>query len=162
VVFPGNQKSWTCKSNDSSSDMIARQTLYLTLNLPASAKGEAYNVADERPFRDWSTKWPALASYFGLKGVGPEKAKPEHEIRRYIKDHLDTWKQLEQKHSLQSGFADSDRVFPGFEYFLLTQFDFDRQYDMTKTYSTGFTEERDTLQAWGPVFDRMRAAKIIP
>jgi hypothetical protein len=53
-------------------------------------------------------------------------------------------------------------TYKGFEYFLLTQFDFDRQYDMTKMYRTGFEEERDTKQSWGGVFDRMRAAKIIP
>ena len=48
----------------------------------------------------------------------------------------------------------------------MTQFDFDRQYDMTKTYSTPednpFTEERSTMQAWGGVFDRMREGGLIP
>lgn len=33
---------------------------------------------------------------------------------------------------------------------------------MTKTYATGFEEERTPLEAFGGVFDRMRAAKIIP
>lgn len=40
--------------------------------------------------------------------------------------------------------------------------DFDRQYDMTKMYATGFEEERTPLEAWSVVFDRMRAAKMIP
>jgi hypothetical protein len=41
--------------------------------------------------------------------------------------------------------------------------DFDRHYDMTKMYdTTGFSEERDAAQAWWPVFDKMRAAKMIP
>lgn len=48
----------------------------------------------------------------------------------------------------------------------MTQFDFDRQYDMTKMYSTPkdapFTEERSTEQAWGGVFDRMREGRLIP
>jgi hypothetical protein len=48
----------------------------------------------------------------------------------------------------------------------MIQFDFDRQYDMTKTYSTPkeapFTEERSTMQAWGGVFDRMREGRLIP
>ena len=48
----------------------------------------------------------------------------------------------------------------------MTQFDFDRQYDMVKTYSTPssnpFTEERSVMEAWGPVFDRMRKGKLIP
>lgn len=69
---------------------------------------------------------------------------------------------MERKHGLKSGIADSDLIYKGFEYFLLTQFDFDRQYDMRKMYGTGFVEERSTEQAWGGVFDRMREAKIIP
>lgn len=40
--------------------------------------------------------------------------------------------------------------------------DFDREYDMTKMYATGFTEERTPKEAWYPVFDKMRAAKMIP
>lgn len=52
------------------------------------------------------------------------------------------------------------------QYFLMIQFDFDRQYDMTKMYSTPkenpFTEERSTMEAWGGVFDRMREGRLIP
>ena len=159
--FPGTSKSWVAQSNDSSSDMIARQTLYLSLNLPADQKGQGFNVADARKPESWSTKWPVLCEYFGLKGTPPADPN-DREVRSYIKQHFNTWTKLEQKHSLKKGIADSDRTFKGFEYFLLTQFDFDRQYDMTKMYSTGFSEERSTKQAWGGVFDRMRAAKIIP
>lgn len=69
---------------------------------------------------------------------------------------------MEKKYGLKSGIADSDLTFKGFEYFLLTQFDFDRQYDMAKMYGTGFKEERSTSHAWGGVFDRMKRAKVIP
>lgn len=159
--FPGTSKSWMCKSNDSSSDMIARQTLHLSLTLPKERKGEGFNVADARRPESWSTKWPQLCQYFGLKGTGPSEGAPE--VRTYIKEHFDTWKALEKKHGLRTGIADSDLTFKGFEYFLLTQFDFDRQYDMTKMYeTTGFTEERSVMEAWGGVWDRMKAAKIIP
>ena len=158
--FPGTEKSWNAKSNDSSSDMIARQTLFLSLNLGIDQKGEGYNVADAKHPETWSSKWPQLCSYFGLEGCAPEGEAPE--VRRYIHQHLDTWKRMEREYGLRSGIADSDLTFQGFEYFLLTQFDFDRQYDMTKMYATGFTEERSIMQAWGGVFDRMKKANIIP
>lgn len=160
--YPGSRAAWVAKSNDSSSDMIARQTLHLSTTLPISAKGEGYNVADEKRYRTWETKWPDLCAYFGLKGVGPPSEGESNEVRTYIKKNIGTWNELETKHGLQIGIADSDLTFKGFEYFLLTQFDFDREYDMEKMYNTGFTEERDTNQAWGGVFDRMKAAKIIP
>jgi hypothetical protein len=158
--FPGTEKSWKAKSNDSSSDMIARQTLYLSLNLPASAKGEGYNVADARSPETWSSKWPQLCAYFGLKGTAPSPKSPE--VRAYIKEHMSAWQALEKKEGLQTGHADSPKTFQGFEYFLLTQFDFDRQYDMSKMYGTGFEEERSVMEAWGPVFERMKGAGIIP
>lgn len=158
--FPGTDKSWNALSNDSSSDMIARQTLHLSLNPDKVEKGGGYNVADAKTPSSWSKKWPVLCSYFRLKGTGPSSNPPE--IRKFIKDNIDVWKKLEKEKGLQTGHADSPKTFPGFEYFLMTQFDFDRQYDMTKMYATGFTEERNTLEAWGLVFDRMRKAKIIP
>ena len=149
--------------------MIARQTIHLSLNLPGEMKGEGFNVADARAPETWSTKWPKLCSYFGLKGTAPPKDS-ELEVRKYINDHVDAWKDLEKKHGLKKGVADSDLTFKGFEvgkmasiqtiadhmqYFLMVQFDFDRQYDMTKMYSTPkdapFTEERSTEQAWGTI-----------
>lgn len=159
--FPGTNKAYNAKSNDSSSDMIARQTIHLSLTLPISTKGEGYNVADEREPRTWVTKWPELCSYFGVTGTPPSDGEPT-EVRAYIKKNLDTWNEMEKKYGLKSGIADSDKTFSGFEYFLLTQFDFDRQYDMTKMYGTGFKEERPTLEAWGGVFGRMKKAKMIP
>lgn len=158
--FPGTQASWTALSNDSSADMIARQTLHLSLSPSKIENGTGYNVADERTPSSWSKKWPALCSYFGLRGTGPAVDPPE--MRKFIKENIGVWKRLEGEKGLQRGHADSERTFPGFEYFLMTQFDFDRQYDMEKMYGTGFSEERDTLHAWGLVFDRMRRAKIIP
>lgn len=157
--FPGTEGSWKALSNDSSADMIARQTLHLSLS-PATENGGGYNVADSKTPSSWSVKWPIVCSYFHLKGTGPASDPPE--IRKFIKENIDTWHKLEKEKGLQTGHADSERTFPGFEYFMMTQFDFDRQYDMSKMYGTGFSEERDTLQAWGGVFDRMRKAKIIP
>ncbi|KAF2093840.1 hypothetical protein NA57DRAFT_80840 [Rhizodiscina lignyota] len=160
--FPGTAKSWVNKSNDSSSDMIARQTIHLSLTLAPAHKGEGFNVADAKQPETWSSKWPQLCAYFGLEGTPPPKQGDPIEVRKYISDHVDTWYKLESKYGLKKGVADSDLTFKGFEYFLLTQFDFDRQYDMTKTYSTGFEEERSVMEAWGVVFDRMRQGKLIP
>ncbi|KAK4971845.1 hypothetical protein LTR66_003500 [Elasticomyces elasticus] len=160
-AFPGCAKSWVAKSNDSSSDMIARQTIHLSLN--GFGNGEGHNVADARKWENWESKWPKLCAYFGLKGTPPTEATTTvNKLRKYIYDHLADWRVLEKEHNLRTGIADSDITHEGFEYFLLTQFDFDRQYDMAKMYSTGFTEERGIMETWGVVFDRMREAKIIP
>ena len=159
--FPGSMKSWRAKSNDSSSDMIARQTIHLSLRPESCGNGNAYNVADHPDYETWETKWPQLCSYFDLHGVSPHPSEPL-EVRSYISKNLPQWKKMEQQYGLKKGVADSDLTYQGFEYFLLTQFDFDRQYDMSKLYNTGFQEKRSIMESWGLVFDRMREAKIIP
>lgn len=114
--FPGTTKSWSAKSNDSSSDMIARQTLHLSLYLPKDMKGEGFNVADAKTPETWSSKWPQLCAYFGLKGVGPPNGEQEApEVRTYINDHLHDWTKLEKEHGLKEGVATSDLTFKGFE-----------------------------------------------
>ncbi|KAK5146948.1 hypothetical protein LTR04_000940, partial [Oleoguttula sp. CCFEE 6159] len=135
--------SWKAKSNDSSSDMIARQTLHLSL------KGEGSNVADAKTPETWSSKWPQLCAWFGVRSAPPpsDDSGGLREVRKYVNEHIDVWKCMEEKYGLKKGVADSDLTFQGFEYFLLTQSDFDRQYDMTKMYATGFEEERDVMGA---------------
>ena len=114
--FPGTAKSWNAKSNDSSSDMIARQTIHLSLNLPKGMEGEGFNVADAKNPETWSTKWPKICAYFGLKGTPPPTdEKQPSEVRKFINDHIDGWKKLEQQYGLKKGVADSDLTFKGFE-----------------------------------------------
>lgn len=165
--FPGTSRSWGALSNDSSADMIARETIHLSLKLPAKQNGEGFNVADAKRPSSWREKWPQICGYFGLQGLPPaDRNEKAVDVREYVNDHLDIWHQLEKKHNLKEGVADSALTYPGFENFLLKSFDFDRHYDMTKMYSTPpddpFSEERSTLQAWGGVFDRMREGGILP
>lgn len=159
--FPGSADSWKALSQDSSADMIARQTIHVCLS-PSTSKGQAFNVADERKPHNWSQKWPVLCAQFGLRGVKRPEDNPI-EVRRYIKDNYAAWEAAERKYGLRGGHADNERIYPGFEYFLLTQFDMDRQYDMSSLYDgAGFKEERTAGVAWGGVFDRMKTAKLIP
>ncbi|KAL0940235.1 sirq protein [Colletotrichum truncatum] len=160
--FPGSQDSWNALSIDASADMIARQTIHLsTTAVLRIKKGDAFNVGDAKTPSCWREKWPILCEYFGLKGVKREQDNPI-EVRSFIRENLSKWEELEDKHGLEKGHADNPKIYPGFEYFLITQFDTDRHYDMSKMYGTGFGEESSTIEAWGKVFDRMRDAKIIP
>jgi hypothetical protein len=114
--FPGSKKSWIAKSNDSSSDMIARQSIHLSLYLPPEQKGEGFNVADSKTPSTWSEKWPQLCAYFGLKATPPpEKAEDTLEVRKFINEHIDVWKKMEEKYGLKKGVADSDLTYKGFE-----------------------------------------------
>jgi hypothetical protein len=160
--FPGTDASWTALSHDSSAEMIARETLHISLVDHALVGGEAFNVADERQASCWREKWPVICRYFGLQGVKATEDDPV-EVRQYIRDHMDEWVAMEKRYDLRSGHADNLRIYPGFEKFLLTMFDTDRHFSMDKLYDVvKFQEERTTRKAWGGVFDKMRAAGIIP
>lgn len=119
--FPGTTKSWKAKTILSSSDMIAHQTLHLSLNLPSTTKGESYNVADRTYATSWEIDWPQLCEWFGLKGTPPpDDNSQEREIRKFIKENFGKWEEVEKKEGLVTGLADSPKTFPGFEYFLYT------------------------------------------
>jgi hypothetical protein len=45
---------------------------------------------------------------------------------------------------------------------MLVDFDFDRQYDLSRARSVGFDEQIDTSEGYFISWDRMRAAKILP
>lgn len=65
-------------STDSSQDIIARSEIYLSVVKPDEANGEAFNTADYDTPTSYADKWPIIADYFGLKGVGPvEPAESE-------------------------------------------------------------------------------------
>lgn len=109
----------------------------------------------------WSERWPVVCSFFGLRGVKIERDDPL-EMRTFIRENKGAWEAMERKYGLRRGFADRPVQKPIWEHIMMSGFDFDRPYDVSKVYATGFQEERSTPEAWGPVFEVMRRAKVIP
>ena len=106
-----------------------------------------------------SERWPAIANYFGLEGVGPlsdggdgkdKLLKPGEYIERH-KNILDEWG------------GKGSRVFKAEaldEYGY--HFTFDRQMSLDKVRGFGFEEEVEPKASWFKAFDRLRAASMIP
>lgn len=166
VPFPGNEKSWKILSNDSSQDIIARFCIHAALHAETCGQGQAFNVADNSTPSSWSQKWPVICDFFGLKGVPPPKGGAGPQPPQYVFEHIQQWKEMERKYSLAGGRVGNDRSLAGFDYFIMTMFDFDRQLDMSKGLKAwnqgGKAEEVDTKTAWWTAFERFREAKIIP
>ncbi|KAL4769821.1 hypothetical protein BDW60DRAFT_209702 [Aspergillus nidulans var. acristatus] len=161
VVFPGT-KSWTIKSNDSSQDIIGRFAVYASVH-PEWSAGERYNVADNAQWSTWSVKWPIICEYFGLKGVAPTDG-PGPDPSVYIQENKEKWLEMEKKYGLRGGKVGNDKSLTIVSNFLMNQFDFDRQVDLTKMHAAwgSAKEETDVQGAWHVAFDRFRAANIIP
>ncbi|KAL5319239.1 hypothetical protein ACEPPN_012289 [Leptodophora sp. 'Broadleaf-Isolate-01'] len=161
--FPGTEKSWLNKSNDSSQDIVARFAIYASLH-PEISHRQRYNAADNAIPSSWSKKWPVICEYFGLKGTPPPSGGSGPQPGKYIEDHLTEWRKLEQEKGLQTGRVGNERSFGGFQYFIMTMLDFDRNLDMSKMHEAWGSqkEETDAKGAWWKAFDRFRKAKIIP
>lgn len=165
-AFPGTEKSWKILSNDSSQDIVARFCIHAVLHPESCGQGQAINVADSSQPSSWSQKWPVICSFFDLKGTPPPAGGSGPQPGQYLSDHLERWKQMEKKHNLATGRVNNDKSLAGFQYFVMTMLDFDRQLDLSKQHKAwnqdGKVEEIDSKQAWWTAFERFRKAKIIP
>jgi hypothetical protein len=160
VPFPGNDKSWTISSNDSSQDIVARFSIYAALRPEKAGGGRAFNVADRAKPSSWSTKWPIICSFFGLKGTGPATDAPQP--GPYIQEHREAWIQLAQEHQLRLESLDNELANPGFQKYIMQLFTFDRVMSLEAMREVGFAEEADEKTTWFCAFNRFREAKIIP
>ncbi|KAK2745563.1 hypothetical protein FQN57_003688 [Myotisia sp. PD_48] len=163
VPFPGTPISWVNLCNDSSQDIVAKFSIYASLH-PESSSGQAFNVADNATASSWSVKWPIICSYFGLKGTAPPADGPGPKPYDYLVEHQDQWVELEKKHGLQTGRVGNDRSLGGYPHFIMSQFDFDRHMDLTKSHRVWGDNavQTDAKGSWFTAFDRFRQAKIIP
>lgn len=157
LPFPGSQGSWKNKHTDTFQDILGRMDIYAAVNHDKCGNGGAFNVADGDVVT-WSDKWPGICAYFDLEGTepGPEP----YSIEEFVKKHSSTWQQLAQKHGLKEGIM--EKFSWPFLYFVMTVFDFDRQYDLSASRAVGFNEKIDTAEGYKTAFKRMREAKIIP
>lgn len=104
-------------------------------------------------------KWPGICAFFGLKGTAPNANSP-YSIEDFIKSHFETWQDLAERKKLKQDIMENFS-WP-FLYFVMTVFDFDRQYDLSAAKDVGFAETIDTVKGYTISFERMREAKIIP
>jgi hypothetical protein len=101
-AFPGTEKSWVIKSNDSSQDIVARFAIYASLR-PEISHGQLYNASDNAIPGSWSQKWPIICAYFGSIGTAPPNGDSGPQPGKYIEEHLEEWKTLEKEKGLQVG-----------------------------------------------------------
>jgi hypothetical protein len=160
-AFPGTEKSWMIKSNDSSQDIIAKFAIYASLH-PEVTHGERYNVADNAVPGSWSQKWPVICEYFGLVGTPPPPGGSGPQPLEYLASHVAEWRRLEEDKKLRAGRVGNKRSAVGLN--VMKTLDFDRDLDLTKMHEAWGTnrEETDVKGAWWKVFHRFRKARVIP
>jgi len=152
VLFPGSEAGWTCLSNDVSAAMVAKSAIWASLH-PEKTRGQIFNIADREKPVSMQEKWPALAKYFGLEGVGPSDDPNVLPPSKYAEKHAHVLKQLGIKANtvFQGEFLDT------YGFYL----NFDRHMSLEKIRKAGFEEEGDPDLAWFKAFDKYKEAGMI-
>lgn len=158
VPFPGYEHGYRSTHSDTFQDLLARMEIFAAVNPDKCGNGGVFNIADQDDAVTWSTVWPGVCRYFGLIGTGPKEGSVP--MRTFAEEHMDAWEQFCREQSLDNQ-AIKDQNW-GHVHFMMVQFDFDRQYDLSRARQVGFTESIDTVEGYKIAFDRMAAAKIIP
>lgn len=155
VPFPGTIPAYNSLFNDASADIIAKFSIWASLHPERCGGGELFNIADQARPSSMSERWPAIAKYFGLEGVGPGvDGKGGLKPGEYIEKH---------KHVLEEWGGKGSRVFKAEaldEYG--HHFTFDRHMSLEKVRKVGFEEEIEPDTSWFRAFDRLRSASMIP
>ncbi|KAL8693587.1 MAG: hypothetical protein Q9218_001629 [Villophora microphyllina] len=153
VPFPGTPKAYNSLYNEASADIIAKGSIWAALH-PEKTSGQIFNIADQAKPESMKERWPELAAYFGLEGVGPEEGNHALKPSEYIAKHSTV---------LEEAGVESSPVFKGefldsYGYYL----DFDRHMSLEKLRKAGFAEEIDPNQSWFRAFDRYKKAGMLP
>ena len=154
-VFPGSVSAWNSLVDLTDAALLADHQLWAATT-PAAAD-TAFNIVDGDQVR-WRRLWPALAAHLGVEPQGPGDEPAPLEIQ--MADAAPVWERVVAEHSLVE--PDLTRVASWWH----TDGDLGRNIevvtDMGKSRAAGFTAYRRTEQAFVDLFERYRAARMIP
>lgn len=158
VPFPGYRHGYYSTHSDTFQDVLSKMEIFAAVN-PDRCGGGIFNVADGKTVM-WAEVWPRLADHFGLVGLESVETEEKISMEDFVSQNNDAWLKLAQEHGLRSEVVKEQNW--GHVHFMLVQFDFDRQYDLSRSREVGFTEEINTVDGYIKAWERMREAKILP
>ncbi|KAI7153927.1 hypothetical protein KC349_g8017 [Hortaea werneckii] len=158
VPYPGHTHGYHAKHGDTFQDILARMEIHTALHPETCGNGQAFNITDAQKPVTWAELWPKLCEHFGL--VGSEPSESPQDLGAFVKKHEDVWRAIAKKYGLNEELVAQQGW--GHTQYMIVDFDFDRQMDLSKARSAGFKEEIDTAQGYLIAWERMRAAKILP
>ncbi|KAI1948664.1 hypothetical protein LOZ12_006212 [Ophidiomyces ophidiicola] len=163
--FFGSFGVWKALGTEAGGDMIAKETIHLSLLEDQFVNGQGYNVASSATPTSWEMMWPEVCAWFGLVGKPPvDNEKDTTKTpgpEEYIKLHQKEYDAMLEKHHLK-GWPVISPSMDGSPNWCLTKLHFDRYLDLGKLRSTGFTEDEPLQVSWITALERMRKAKVIP
>lgn len=159
VTFFGTEKNFRHTYTASSQDIIARSEIFLSIEKPDEAHGEAFNTADTATPGPWSYKWPKICEYFGLQGGGPGN-KPWNDADKFWNDHQEDYERMCKEYGLQKrDIPEATWIFMRAGFTMLER---NREMSLDKIRSLGFKEEYPVGHGYFRVFDHLVSENIVP
>lgn len=94
IPFPGTESAYNAVFNEASAEIIARFSIWASLHPEKCGGGNLFNIADQAPPSSMRERWPAIAGYFGLEGVGPSGVSMDVlKPGEYIEKHKRVWEE---------------------------------------------------------------------
>jgi hypothetical protein len=132
--------------------------IFVSLNPEKCGNGGTFNIADgETVTRE--KIWRGLCVYFGLEGTDPGDGEKKT-IQEFVDDNKSAWAKVVERDGLREGVFESQNW--AFVHFMMVQFDFDREYDLSRGREVGFKETIDTVEGYHLAWKRMQKANTIP
>ncbi|KAM0489474.1 hypothetical protein ACHAP8_012537 [Fusarium lateritium] len=157
VQFPGYEHGYHSTHSDTFQDILSKMELFAALNSGKCGDGGVFNIADGMTVT-WAQVWPRLCEHFGLIGGAPDASATS--MLDFVDKNKKAWYDVAKRHGVNEKLVDEQGW--GHVHFMMVDFDFDRQYDLSQARSVGFLEEIDTVHGYILSWERMRAAKILP
>ncbi|THZ50229.1 hypothetical protein D6C90_02777 [Aureobasidium pullulans] len=157
VPFPGHEHGYNSTHTDTFQDILSQMEIHAALNTDKCGNGGVFNVADGKVVT-WAQVWPRLCERFGLVGGSPQSDATS--MLQFVKNSRNAWVTLAKRHGLNENLVDEQGW--GHTNFMLVDFDFDRQYDLSRSREVGFTESIDTAEGYFNAWERVQKAKMIP
>ena len=154
-LFPGSAAQWNGLTDMTDAGLLARHMEWAATT--EVARNQAFNVVNGDIFR-WKWMWTRLADWFGISPAPyPGEGIP---LERQIADAGPIWAEIARKHNLAE--ASLSAITSAWH----TDADLGRPIevvtDMSKSRKLGFLDYQATDESFFRLFDRLRAASVIP
>ena len=153
LTFPGTAANFHALYQCVDATLLAQAIAWI-VTTPACAD-QAFNVTNG-DFIRWENLWPRFAGYFGMP-VGPVKTV---KLQQVMADKAPVWERIVARHELRPVPFAETALWPYGDFVFTPGYDI--MSDTLKLRQTGFDRCMDTEKMFIGLFERLRAARVVP
>jgi nucleoside-diphosphate-sugar epimerase len=153
LYFPGSAANFHALYQCVDATLLAQAIVWMSTQ--DACANQAYNVTNG-DFIRWANLWPRFAEFFGMQ-AGPVKTV---RLAQAMADRAPVWEKIVAKHRLQPAPYAETALWPYGDFVFAPGYDI--MSDTLKLRQTGFDRCLDTEKMFLDLFEKFRAARVIP